>query len=204
MSGSEKSALSCLQDLPSSPGDILFIGVCSFFSCSFSLFSGFAFLLFIFSSLVMEKLPIDIIYEYTKLLLSEYGESLTRIDTKISIFIGFSGVLIRLAYDLPDEHLHFRILKLLICFFALLTIITSALGLIAKPSGNVADPKVLMSDEWFFERSEEFHKAYIVNGFINTLDEFEILFSKRRVTLAWVITFFVISVILFGVTVAIS
>lgn len=73
----------------------------------------------------MDKPPINIIYEYTLRLISEYGESLTRIDTKISIFIGFSGILIRLAYDLPHINFVTQILKIGVCFFAVLTIITN-------------------------------------------------------------------------------
>ena len=125
-------------------------------------------------------------------------------DTKISIFIGFSGILIRLAYDLHPTNFITLIIRDSVCVFAVLTIITSSLGLLAKPSGNVADPKILMSDEWFFEQSEDFHKAYIINGFIETLDEFEILFKKRRVVLAYVIVFFIISVTLFCLAVIFS
>lgn len=136
--------------------------------------------------------------------MTEEGESLTRIDNKISIFIGFSGILIRLAYDLPHENYVSFLLRCTVCIFALLSIVTSSFGLLSRPSGNVVDPKELMSDEWFFEMAEDDHKAYITNGYIETLDEFEKLLSKRRLVLAYVIVFFVIVSCLFGIAVCIS
>ena len=152
----------------------------------------------------MSKFPVDVIYDYSQSVLKEYGESFTRLDTKISVYIGFSAVLIRLALDLPHESIESGITRISICFFASLTIVVCSLGLLAKPSGNVADPKVLMSDEWFYEQCEDAHKAYITNGFIETIDELDILLKRRRRTLAWVTTSFVIASVLFAVAVVIS
>ena len=144
------------------------------------------------------------IYEYTQRLLTEEGESLTRIDNKVGIFIGFSGILIRLAYDLPHQTFILFLLRCAVCIFAVLSIAVSSLGLLSKPSGNVVDPKELMSDDWFFEMEVDDHQAYITNGYIETLDEFEILLAKRRLVLAYVISFFVIASCLFGLAVCIS
>lgn len=147
---------------------------------------------------------VDVIYEYTQRLLTEEGESLTRIDNKIGIFIGFSGILIRLAYDLPHTPYVSFLLRCAICLFAGLSIVTSSIGLLSRPSGNVVNPKELMDDEWFFGMTKNDHKVYITNGYIETLDEFEKLLTKRRLVLAYVIIFFVIAICLFGIAVCIS
>lgn len=152
----------------------------------------------------MNNFPVDTIYEYTKNLLAERGEALTRIDTKVSVYIGFSAVLIRLAFNLPHNSFESGLLRVCVCISASLTIILCSLGLLGKPSGNVADPKILMSNEWFFNKSEEEHKAYITNGFIETLDEFDIVFRRRRVLLAWITTCFLIASVFFATAVIFS
>ena len=152
----------------------------------------------------MIKPPLDVIYNYTQSLLKEYGEAFTRLDTKISVYIGFSAVLIRLAFDLPHESITSERLRNSICILASLTIALCSVGLLAKPSGNVADPKILMSDEWFFGQSEDAHKAYITNGFIETIDELDTLLTKRRIVLAWVTAGFVITSGLFAAAVVVS
>ena len=152
----------------------------------------------------MSESPIDVIYDYTQSLLKESGESFTRLDTRISVYIGFSAVLIRLALDLPHESTGSKLLRISICFFASLTIVVCSLGLLAKPSGNVADPNILMTDEWLLEQCEDNHKAYITNGFIETINELDVLLKRRRRTLAWVTTSFLITSVLFAVAVAFS
>lgn len=200
-SPSEKSAESPLQFLPFFPGVLLFIG-CALFESSPPLF------LFLSLELSAMQKPsenvVNVIYEYTQRLLTEEGESLTRIDNKIGIFIGFSGILIRLAYDLPHETYVSFLLRCGICLFAIPSIAVSSLGLLSKPSGNVADPKELMDDDWFFGMTKEDHQTYIINGYIETLDEFEILLARRRLVLAYVIISFVIAGCLFGLAVCIS
>ena len=197
---SEKSAESPRHFLPLLPGVLLFIGCSS--EPSFSLL--FLSLLELSAMRQPSENVVNVIYEYTQRLLTEEGESLTRIDNKIGIFIGFSGILIRLAYDLPHETYISFLFRCAICIFAVLSIATSSLGLLSKPSGNVVDPKELMDDKWFFEMTKDDHKAYITNGYIETLDEFEKLLARRRLVLAYVIIFFVIASCLFGFAVCIS
>lgn len=147
---------------------------------------------------------VNIIYDYTERLLTEEGASLTRIDGKIGLFIGYSGILIRLAYDLPHEEFVQWMLRAGVCSFCLLSIILSALGLRSKTSGNVANPDKLMSSEFFYEKDETFYRCYIINGYRETLDEFEDLLERRRNIQSYVISFFVIATVLFGFAVIIS
>jgi hypothetical protein len=105
--------------------------------------------------------PLDTIYKYTESHIKAQEDSLNRLDVRFSTFIGFSGVLIRLAVDLPDN----ACIKFGVCFFALATIIISSIGLTAKKTGGAAHPETLMTDEWF-EKEEAYHQAYIVNGWM--------------------------------------
>lgn len=147
---------------------------------------------------------VNIIYEYTQRLLTEDGDSLSRIDGKIGLFIGYSGVLIRLAYDLPSDEKIQWALRASVCIFSLISILISAIGLRSKPSGNVANPDILMSDKFFYEKDEIYYRCYIINGYRDTLKEFDKLLKRRRITLFIVITSFVLATILFGVAVIIS
>lgn len=152
----------------------------------------------------MKKPQLDTIYNYTKALLTERGESLTRTDTKISIYIGFSTVLIRLALDLSHESIIQALFKAIVCIFASLTIILSSLALLGKPSGKVANPDILMSKEWYVNKTEEEYKCYIINGFRSSIEDLDLILAKRQVTQAWITTFFLVATIFFAIAVYFS
>lgn len=145
---------------------------------------------------------LDTIYKYTQELLKEYESSLNRLDTKIAGFIGFSGVLIRLALDLPTDSEIKSVLRGFICGLSALTVLISTFGLVAKPSGVVADPKNLM--DRFFNKPQEWHQAYIINGWVDTLDEYKHVARKKIKTLSRAILSFVGAIVLFGIAVAIA
>ena len=108
------------------------------------------------------KYSLDTIYNYTESLIKAQEESLNRLDSKSSTFIGFSGVLIRLALDLPNNKI-----KTAVCIFALITIGISSLGLTCKSTGETLTPTDLRNhyeQKWMDnDYSEYYCKAAIVN-----------------------------------------
>jgi hypothetical protein len=156
----------------------------------------------LFEGSVMEKnklLPLDTIYKYTESHLKAQEDSLNRLDVRFSTFIGFSGVLIRLALDLPDK----TYIKIGVCFFAALTIIFSSIGLTAKKTGGAAHPETLMTDEWFQEE-EAYHQAYIINGWIEVIHEYEDIAKTKGARLNFIISLFTISTVLYAIGVGLS
>jgi hypothetical protein len=145
-----------------------------------------------------QNINVDIIYNYTESHVKCLEESITRIDGRFSTFIGFSAVLIRLALDLPDES---YIMKILVCVCSVLTIIISAVGLGAKQIGNVLHPSALMSDQYFYE-SDSYKQCLIINDQINLINEYESVIQKKGKRLNWMIGFFTIAIIFYGIGVS--
>lgn len=147
----------------------------------------------------MEKQNINTIYQYTESHIKAQEESLNRIDARFSTFIGFSGVLIRLALDLPDTCLSTA--KILTCVFAVAAIVISSIGLTSKNTGKVIHPKALMKDQ-HFEQDEIYHQCFIVNDRLDLIQECENLFYKKGKRLNRMIILFTLATIFFGIGVS--
>lgn len=123
-----------------------------------------------------KKYELKTIYDYTLTLYEKQEASLNRIDTKSSTFIGFSGVLIRLALDLPDVGVLEPHLKIGTCILSFLTIFLSSLGLSAKSSCFMPDPKFFMKDiNGYFNLADpqQHQMGCIINGLIDVMDDNE-------------------------------
>lgn len=138
--------------------------------------------------------PLDTVYKYTESHLKAQEDSLNRLNARFSTFIGFSSVLIRLALDLPNS----TWIKFGVCGFAVLTIIFSSVGLTAKKTGGAAHPETLMTDEWF-EREEAYHQAYIINGWIDVIHEYEEIAKRKGTRLNLIIWLFTIATVFYAV-----
>jgi hypothetical protein len=153
-----------------------------------------------------KKSNIQLIYDYTKSLVSDQSNSLNRLDTKLSAFLGFSALLLRFALNLPDDaanNVCQVVVKVLVCVFAGASVLFSAMGLTAKTRGTTVDPKVLMGDDWYWE-PEERCKAFIVNTWIVATDEYEAVGKKKGQKLNLTIWLFCIATILFAVDIGAS
>jgi hypothetical protein len=156
---------------------------------------------------------IDLIYQYTASLLKEQGDSLNRLDTKLSAFLGFGGLTLRFALNLPSKpwheslqnpaYLSCLILKVITCILAGACVFICAFGLTASLRGIAVDPKELMDDEWF-QREEEICKGYIISAWIKITDEFEIVGKRKGQTLNIAIWCISIAIIAFAANIAIS
>lgn len=104
----------------------------------------------------------ELIYSYTEALLKSQSESLNRLDTKLSVFLAFTGVLVRFVTDLSGEvtvqglTCYSCILLQILAYVSLgASALVLCLGLTARLRGRVISPKALMRDEWYFaDRSE--------------------------------------------------
>jgi hypothetical protein len=92
-----------------------------------------------------DKVPnTELIYKYTESLLKTQSESLNRLDTKLSAFLAFTGVLIKFVSDLSGK-VTIQNLPCYSCTFLIISAYTSlgtaafmpCLGLTARLRGSV-------------------------------------------------------------------
>ena len=129
-------------------------------------------------------------YEYTEKFYSILDKNIDNLNTRLGTFLGFSGLLLRLALDLPGKGaetvenlpcLTCLILKVAVCLLAAASLFVSTLGLTARNTGKIVKPEILMSDKWFFESSEDECKAMIAKTTIEgTQDSENIIERKAR------------------------
>jgi len=145
----------------------------------------------------------ELIYEYTESLLKSQSESLNRLDTKLSAFLAFTGVLVRFVGDLPGK-ISIHGLRCHSCTFlqilAYISLGASALllclGLTAKLRGGVISPKTLMREEWYFADNSDI-SDYIISAWIEAEKEYEKLGfdkGKKLNTAVWLIGVALVSI----------
>ncbi|PHV61490.1 hypothetical protein [Cyanobacterium aponinum] len=145
-----------------------------------------------------QNITVDTIYNYTESHIKSLEESITRIDARFSTFIGFSGVLIRLALDLPQAS---NTMRFLVCLFSVIAILISAIGLGSKQTGDVLHPSALMEDKYFYE-TEVYQKCLIINDRIKLTEEYEEVIKRKGRRLNYMICFFTIATIFYGIGVS--
>jgi hypothetical protein len=122
----------------------------------------------------------ELIYNYTEALIKAQNESLNRLDTKLGGLLAFTGVLVKIAADLPGRTALQGItglicyscilLKVLTLVFLALAALKLCIGITAKLREKVVSPQALMRDEWYFADQENC-KCYIINTWIKTEQE---------------------------------
>jgi hypothetical protein len=128
-----------------------------------------------------------LIYTYTESLLKAQSESLNRLDTKLSVFLAFTGVLVGFVGELSGEVTvqgltcyPYILLKILAYVSLGIAALLLCLGLTAKLRGRVISPKALMRDEWYFAESSDI-SDYIISAWIDAEKEYEQLgFDKGK------------------------
>lgn len=136
----------------------------------------------------------EVIYGYTESLLKLQGESLNRLDTKMSAFLALAGILLRFAINLPGkeklaaapEFACYTCLSLqvTVCVFATVAALVSGVGLTARPRGGVAGPEELM-EESLYELDKETFRCIIINTWVQTEKEYKSLGRQKGGLLNW-------------------
>ena len=113
-----------------------------------------------------------LIYEYTESLIKIQRESLNRLDTKLSAFLAFTGVLVRFVSDFSEKiTIHGLDCYSCICLTILAYICLSisalvlCLGLTAKQRGTIISPTVLMENDWYFAEHDKI-SDYIISAWV--------------------------------------
>ncbi len=140
-----------------------------------------------------EKVPnTELIYNYTQELLKTQNESLNRLDTKLSVFLAFIGVLVRFSSDLSVvvsikglRCYSCNLLQILAYISLGVAALLLCLGLTARFRGSVISPKALMRYEWYFAKKIDI-SDYIISAWIEAEEEYQKLglYKSRKLNIA--------------------
>ncbi|MEG4960211.1 hypothetical protein [Microcoleus sp. K4-B3] len=149
---------------------------------------------------------IHLAYEYTESVYKARKEDLDNQNGKLGTFLGFGGLLLRFAADLPGENtgcLTCLILKVMVCGFSAASIFACATGLTSNKLGHIVKPKDLMTDYWY-NLSEERCRAYIINTWVEAIEVFEEAAIKKGQRLNIAIWLLAIATIAFALDLIIA
>lgn len=121
---------------------------------------------------------IDLAYSYTKDFFDDRRKDLDRINTKLTTFLVFGGVLLRFGVDLPHDRPEYILSKVMVLLFSFLSISNLLWGLSYSYSARVVDPSYLMEKDCFQKLNAEV-KAMIVNTHKESTENIESLIRRK-------------------------
>lgn len=151
-----------------------------------------------------EQYSLDIIYKYTESLIKSQEEHISRLDNKLNTLIGFSGLLIRLALDLPELPSICHVSRITACAFAGITLVISCWGLMHKPHEDITKPQRVNNLYSNLDNPEFEHKKYITTAYIELEKEYSAVENKKQTTADIAIKTFAISSLALAVGVIFS
>lgn len=146
---------------------------------------------------------LDLAYGYTEAFLTQCDKNIDDLNTRLTTFLGFGGVLLRFSMALPDNCRSCMLLKVVVLSLSTLSVCQSSYGLIANRLGEAISPRTLMSDKWFEKESVKV-KASIVNTWIQTIEEIEIAGQKKKLQLNRAICLLAIAISAFAASTVIA
>jgi hypothetical protein len=123
----------------------------------------------------VEESNIRLIYEYAQWLFGQVGSSVNGLNTRLAGLLGFSGVMIRLALDVPRLDWLWQV-----CVVFLVVMVVCVLGLWPVRVQGLTTISYLL-DNYFYDTDERC-RLHIVRSWEQALDGYERL--RRRKALA--------------------
>lgn len=139
-------------------------------------------------------------YEYTQKTLEKVNKSLDNIATKLIATLAFSGVILKFAETLSDAGWLIW-LKVCVCIFSSLSIISCGLGLTPYSAGKVVDPESFLDPE-IYRLTDEECKVFTMRQALKGITELDDLLAMRRGHLNVAITMIVFSGIFIAISIA--
>jgi hypothetical protein len=103
-------------------------------------------------------------HEYTEKIWDTVISSRNNVTTKLTTFLGFSGLLLRFASDLNNYGTCLN-LKILVCFTLSLSIVVCCIGLMPGGSGEThVPPEDFLETTKWYRAPEEEARLYIARG----------------------------------------
>lgn len=148
---------------------------------------------------------VKLIYDYTEALYKGVSDNIDAINTRLGAVIGFSGLLLRFAVDLPDVSniiagFHCNtclMLKIACCGAAIVSILLAAFGLTGNPAGRIVKPNTLLDK--YYTDTEEKCRLYITRTWIQAIEDMRAVRQKQARKLNQAIWALVVAAIASGV-----
>lgn len=142
-----------------------------------------------------ESLDIDTIYDYAEKMVKSHEEAITRLDNRSTIFIGFGGTLLKLAFDLEgtDEMTVFGI-----CFLCLLSILAAGVGISSGKSGKVFLPKQIMENDKYITEGKIGQQIFIMREYDDLIDEYIKIIDRKQFRINFAIAIFFVAIFLYA------
>jgi hypothetical protein len=134
---------------------------------------------------------IKLTYEYTLSSIKVASESIDKLNTKLTVVLTLSGILINFGKDLPGYSTYIKchtsqypcitcyLLQLIAYILIALAIVTSLWGLLPTKAGKIVLPEQLLTDEWNKAEEEKYMTALIQYLEKETLLDINELGSKK-------------------------
>lgn len=140
----------------------------------------------------MEK-NVNAIYEYTSSILLSNDNSLNRLDTKFSAFIGFATIFIRVSLDLNAEYIF---TKTLIGIFCSLAIAICVWGLFSQNKGKVGSPEELLSKK-YINKENVYHQILICKQRINAIKDYNVFMEQQQTKINSALVLFITAIFIY-------
>ncbi len=150
-----------------------------------------------------ERSNLDLAYQYTEAFLIQCDKNIDDLNTRLTTFLGFGGLLLRFGLTLPDDCRSCMLLKVMVLALSALSVCQSSYGLTANKLGNTVKPRTLMSDTWF-EKENIRVKASITNTWIKSVEELEAAGQTKQLQLNRAIYLLAAAVIAFSISAVIA
>ena len=124
------------------------------------------------------NLNLEAALKYSEKVFDGTNKSLDNLNNRASAFLGFGGILLRFAFELPYCSIFTKCTKILtiICFLA--SLITNLICLLSEGKGKIIKPRRMMDDDYFELESKDY-KATIVDTIIIANEELEEVASYK-------------------------
>lgn len=129
-----------------------------------------------------DELNLDLAYGYAGSFIAQCDKNIDDLNTRLTTFLGFAGVLLRFSLSLPTGYPAGVLLRVLVLSLSALAICQSGYALAAHGIGSTIKPSVLMSDEWFSKENIRV-KASMTKSWLDTIEELEGVLKKKTTQL---------------------
>lgn len=146
---------------------------------------------------------LDLVFDYTKILLDSQNKIIDNINNRLGTFLGFGGVLLKFGLDLPSSCTSSLIFKIATLVFSCLSVLINVSGLLASDTGKTLNANKLMSDKYFYQPTPE-NKAKITQAWITLLEDLDLAAIKKTQKLNIGIQLIAVSVVAFTINVCIT
>lgn len=142
-----------------------------------------------------------LIYEHTEKSIEKINKSIDIVTSKLTSSLGFSGVLLKFASDMPSKGGLFS-LKVCVTVFLLGAVGFCACGLYPKAGGHSLTSRYLREELYYCPEDEI--RLQIIDQRLKSIDSLEDLAKSRRSYLNFAVLSLMLAVTFFGVSIIVE